>query len=267
MFVMAVLVLNYFIRSKTCPLKLKLPMLRPSSRLIANICVLGSAAFFLQIAAVVITILLNNQLNYYGSLDPIGAEGALAGVGVMSRIMIFALFPLLGVSVAVQPLLGYNYGARNYERVKKTFWIALVWMTAFGVFFWLLVHLFPTPIVQMFGIKDELQAFTIRAIQVVMILIPFIGIQILGAGYFQATGQPFKSMFLSLTRQLLYLIPLLYFLPLMIHTVIADVSPLQSLYYAYPIADVLSIITASTMMIIEWKRLDRLKRKPVEVKT
>ncbi|MDR2036275.1 MAG: MATE family efflux transporter [Coriobacteriales bacterium] len=259
MFVLAVLVLHYFTRSKKAPFKLRFSLMKPNPRLMANICVLGSAGFFLQAAAVVINLLLNHQLVYYGALDPIGAEGALAAVGVMMRIAFFAFFPLLGISVAIQPLLGYNYGARFYPRVKKTFWISLIWVAAFGVFFWLLVHLFPSPLVMIFGIKSELQGFTIKAIQVMMFLMPFIGLQILGAGYFQATGQPIKSMFLSLTRQLLYLIPLLYFLPLAIQFFVANVTPLQSLYYAYPIADVLSVLTAGTMMFFEWKRLTRLQ--------
>ncbi|MCL2751048.1 MAG: MATE family efflux transporter [Coriobacteriia bacterium] len=259
MMVLAVLVLHYFTRSKKSPFKLRLSLMKPSARLMANICVLGSAGFFLQSAAVVINLLLNNQLVYYGALDPIGAEGALAAVGVMSRIAMFAFFPILGISVAIQPLLGYNYGARHYQRVKRTFLIALVWAVAFGIFFWLLVHIFPTPIVGAFGVEAELHQFTIRAIQIMMMLMPLIGLQILAAGYFQATGQPIKSMFVSLTRQLLFLIPLLLLLPIAVEHITTAISPLQSIAYAFPIADVLSIITAGTMMLIEWRRLSRLQ--------
>ena len=261
MSVMAAMVLYYFIGSKKAPFKLKLSLMRPNPQIIARILVLGSAAFVLQIAAVVMNLLLNNQLVHYGALDPIGASGALAAVGVMSRIAMFAFFPILGVSIAVQPLIGYNYGARNYHRVKRTFLIALVWAASFGVFFWLMVQLFPSPIVGLFGVERELHEFTINAVQVMMLLMPLIGIQILTAGYFQATGQPFKSMFISLTRQLLYLIPLLFILPLVVQQIAAAITPLQSLYYAYPIADILSILTAGTMMLIEWRRLTRVQEE------
>lgn len=254
-------VLNYFVRSKNAPIKLHMRFMKPKLRLMANICVLGSASFFLQAAAVAINLVLNNQLVFYGALDPIGAEGALAAIGVMSRIAMFALFPVLGVSIAIQPLLGYNYGARLFVRVKKTFLIACVWVLAFGVFFWLVVHIFPTQIVELFGVANELHDFTIEAIQVMMMLMPLVGIQVLAAGYFQSTGQPIKSMFISLTRQLLYLIPLLLLLPLVVEYTALAITPLQSLYYAYPISDVLSILTASAMMLFEWRRLTRLQKK------
>jgi len=264
MFVLAALTVGYFIKSKKSPFKLRLSLMVPKPRLMARICVLGSAAFFLQIAAVVVNLLLNNQIVYYGSLDPLGAEGALASVGVLSRILMFAFFPILGVSVGVQPLLGFNYGARHYARVKKIFLIALVWASAFGIFFWLLVHIVPAPIVGVFGVANELHEFTIKALQVMMLLVPFIGMHILTAGYFQSTGQPFKSMFVSLTRQIIYLVPLLYFMPLAVQQGVLGITSLQSLYYAFPIADVLSVFTASAMMLVEWRRLTRLQASTSE---
>ena len=254
--------LGYFVKSKTTPFRLRRRhILKPSSRLMVNICVLGSASFFLQAAAVVINLILNNQLVFYGALDPIGAEGALATVGVMSRIAMFAIFPILGVSIAIQPILGFNYGAKLYARVKKTFAISTVWVLAFGVLFWLLVHIFPVQIVGLFGVADGLSDFTVEAIQVMMLLMPFVGVQVLAAGYFQATDQPIKSMFVSMTRQLIFLIPLLLLLPLVVEQVVGGITPLQSLYYTYPIADVLSILTALVMMFFEWKRLGRMQKK------
>ncbi|MDR1088162.1 MAG: MATE family efflux transporter [Coriobacteriales bacterium] len=259
-------VLYYFIWSKSAPFKLQLHAMKPNPRLMANICVLGSASFFLQVAVVVINFLLNNQLVYYGAMDPIGSEGALAAIGVMIRISMFVFFPILGVSIAVQPLLGYNYGAKLYARVKKTFLFSLVWVLSFGVFFWLLVHIFPTQIVELFGVHEALHDFTIKAIQVMMLVMPFAGLQVLSAGYFQATGQPLKSMFISLTRQLLYLVPLLYFLPTIVQQLALAITPLESLYYAYPIADILSIFTAGIMMLVEWRRLARLQEKQQSTK-
>lgn len=254
-------VMYYFTKSRKAPFKLQARCMRPNLRLMANICVLGSASFFLQAAAVVINLVLNNQLVHYGAMDPIGSEGALAAIGVMSRIAMFAFFPILGVSVAVQPLIGYNYGAKSFDRVKKAFLIAIAWVMSFGAFFWLLMHVFPTPIVELFGVHAELHDFTIKAIQVMVMLMPLVGVQVLAAGYFQATGQPFKSMLVSLTRQLLYLIPLLLFLPTLVQQVAVGITPLESLYYAYPISDVLSIITAGTMMVFEWRRLSRMQEK------
>lgn len=259
-FVTCLLVLYYFTLSKRAPFKLKLPALKLKPQLIGSIFALGSPSFFLQAAAVVINLILNNQLTHYGALDPVGAEGALAAIGgVAMRIAMFAFFPILGISVGIQPLLGYNYGAKLYGRVKKTFLISLVWMAGFGTVFWAITMLFPVQIVELFGVQGELHDFTIGAIKVMMILLPILGLQVLATGYFQATGQPLKSMFMSLTRQLIYLIPLLYALPLLVEHVALGITPLQSLYYAYPLSDLLSIITALIMMIIEWRRLAQLQ--------
>lgn len=259
------IVVYYFTLSKKAYFKLKLKFMKPKLRFMANICVLGSASFFLQAAAVVINLVLNNQLVFYGAMDPIGSEGALASIGVMSRIAQFAFFPILGVSIAIQPLLGYNYGAQHYDRVKKTFLIAIAWVMSFGVFFWILVHVFPVPIIELFGVDNELHDFTINAVQVMMMLMPLVGIQVLTAGYFQATGQPIKSMFVSFTRQLLYLIVLLYSLPIVVQHIAVAITPLESLYYAYPIADLLSILTASVIMLFEWRRLSRIQAKQAEM--
>ncbi len=260
MLVTCLTVLYYFTLSKDFPFKLKRSLLVPKLRLMANICVLGSASFFLQIAAVVINLVLNNQLVTYGALDPIGSEGSLAAMGVVMRIAQFSFFTLLGVTVATQPILGYNYGAEIYGRVKSTIKISMIWVMASGVFFWLLVHIFPVQIVELFGVKAELHDFTIKAIQVMMILAPLVGLQVLTSGYFQSTGQPIKSMFVSLTRQLLYLVPLLLFLPILVQQFALGITPLESIYYTYPVADVLSIITAGGMLLREWRRLTRKQK-------
>jgi putative MATE family efflux protein len=259
--VSAFLVLWYFTFSKKAPFKIKLPYMRLKVKLIGSICALGSAAFVLQIANVIINLLLNHQLVLYGAQHVIGVVGAQAAIGVVMRIAMFAFFPLLGVAMAAQPLLGFNYGARNFDRVKTTFKISFIWMIVIGVFFWLLIHIFPAQIVSFFGVKDELLDFTIKAVQVMMFLMPLIGVQILASNYFQSSGQPLKSMFLSLTRQLLYLIPLIYLMPLAVQAMPGFLfipTPLDALYYSYPIADGLSVITASLFVYFEFRKLNRL---------
>jgi putative MATE family efflux protein len=257
--VTAATVFYYFAFSKKAPFKLRRPAFQLSLRLMANICALGSASFFLQAAMVVLNLILNNQLVLYGATDPIAAPGALAAFGVMQRIAMFSFLPILGISIAVQPIMGYNFGAHSYDRVKRAFNISLAWVSSFGVFFWLILHLFPHPIVAMFGVEAGLYDFTIKGTQIQMFMMPLVGLQVLVAGYFQATGQPLKSMFVSLTRQLLFLVPLLYLLPMLLPRLLA-VSSLQSLYYTYPIADLLSIVTSGSMILVEWRRLDRLSQ-------
>ncbi|MDR2587384.1 MAG: MATE family efflux transporter [Coriobacteriales bacterium] len=254
--VSAALVLWYFIFSDKAPFRLRLKNLRPQLSFVRNILALGLAPFVLQAAMAFISVLINRQLILLGADTPIGSEGALVAIGVVGRIAMFAFFPILGASIAAQPLFGYNYGAKNYLRVKATFKVAMIWVTAIGVFFWILIHLFPEQIVYLFGIKDELQDFTITALKVQVFMMPLIGLQVVATQYFQASGQPLKSMFLSLTRQILYLLPLIYLLPMVITFIIPALAPLDGLYYAYPVADALSIVTCAILMAFEFRKLN-----------
>jgi putative MATE family efflux protein len=255
--VSAILVFWYFVYSPKAPFKLRLKYLRLDVRLVRSILALGSAPFVLQIANALITFLINNQLKILGAAHVIGDDGALAAIGVVGRVAMFAFFPILGAAIAAQPLFGYNYGAKNYERVKKTFKIVMVWVTIIGVFFWALVHLIPGPIVMLFGVKDDLFTFTVGALKVQLFMMPLVGLQVVATQYFQSSGQPLKSMLLSLTRQVLYLIPLIYLLPTVITSVIPSLTPLDGLYYAYPLADILSIITCAILMLFEFRKLNR----------
>jgi putative MATE family efflux protein len=255
--VSAVLVFWYFAYSPKAPFKLRRNLLKLEWRSVKSILALGSAPFVLQVANALLGFLINHQLIILGAQHVITANGALDSIGVVGRVAMFAFFPLLGTAFAAQPLFGYNYGARNYARVKATFKIVMIWVTVFGLFFWILVHLIPGPIVMIFDIKDDLLDFTVKALKVQVFMLPVIGIQIVATQYFQSSGQPLKAMFLSLTRQILYLIPLIYLLPHVITHIFPSLAPLDGLYYAYPVADVLSIITCTTFMIFEFRRLNR----------
>jgi putative MATE family efflux protein len=254
--VSAVLVFWYFAFSPKAPFKLRRRCLGLNWRLVRSILALGSAPFVLQVANALINFLVNNQLVILGATNVIGSDGALAAIGVVGRIAMFMIFPIFGVALAAQPLFGYNYGAKNYARVKATFHIAMVWVTVMGIFFWLVSHLFPNQIVYLFGIQSDLRDFTITALKVQVFMIPLIGLQIVATQYFQSSGQPLKSMFLSMTRQILYLIPLIYLLPMVITSIIPSLTPLDGVYYAFPVADILSVATCAILMVSELRKLN-----------
>jgi Na+-driven multidrug efflux pump len=113
----------------------------------------------------------------------------------------------------------------------------------------------------LFGVTDDLFTFTIGALKVQMFMMPFVGLQVVATQYFQSSGQPLKSMFLSMTRQILYLIPLIYLLPLVITSIFPSLAPLDGVYYAYPVADALSVITCGILMVFEWRRLNAIIRE------
>lgn len=253
-------VLWYFIFTKNVPLKIHLRCMKPKLRIIGRILSLGFASFIVQAAMAVVTFVINYDLVVYGAMHPIGAANALASIGVVQRVAMFTVLPLIGVSIAVQPLLGFNYGARNIARVRKTLWVGVALATGLAMLGWLLVHLFPEQIVQAFGIThDGLVEFTVSALKVQLMMLPFVGFQIVGSNYFQATGQPLKSSLLSLTRQILFLVPLLIILPKTLPNLFPQLTSLDTIYYAAPISDFLAIFTVGVVLIFEIKRLRKLE--------
>lgn len=257
-------VLWFFIFTKNAPIKLHLHCMRPHAKVIRSILSLGLASFALQVGAAVVNFVVNYQLVKYGGMNVVGAEGALASIGVVQRIAMFAVMPLVGVSVALQPLLGFNYGAKNIARVRKALWLGVAFATSLAVFMWAFVHLFPEPIVNLFGIADgNLVDFTIFALKVQLLMLPLVGFQIVGSNYFQATGQPAKSTILSLTRQVLFLVPLMFWLPEVLPTWFAQFTGLDALYIATPIADFLSIIATAVFIALEMRRLRKVERGEV----
>ena len=260
-------VLWYFCMTKGVPMRLhlsKMPLHGPTVRLILT---LGLASFLVQAAASVVNFVLNNLLNVYGAQSVIGADGALASIGVVQRVATFVVLPLIGMSIAIQPLLGFNYGARLYARVRKTLAWGVAGATCMAVALWALVHIFPTQIVGFFGITDaNLVDFTVFALKVQLLMIPIVGFQIVGSNYFQATGQPLKSAFLALTRQILFLIPALLLLPGVLPTILPQYTSLDALYFAAPVADFCSIFVTFIFVMVELRRLKKLEAGIIKAK-
>jgi putative MATE family efflux protein len=253
-------VLWFFIFTKNVPLRLHVRYMRLRPKVVKTILSLGTASFFLQAGAAVVSFVLNHLLAVYGAASPLGEEFALASIGVVQRIAIFSVLPIIGVSVAIQPLIGFNYGARIVPRVRRTFWYGVAGVTAIGLLMWALVHLFPEQIVGAFGITSrDLSDFTVFALKVQLLMLPFLGFQIVGSNYFQATGQPVKSMVLTLTRQILFLVPLLLVLPQILPHILPQFTSLDALYFAAPCSDVLAIVTTAVFVFFEMRRLKKLE--------
>lgn len=260
-------VLWYFIFTKNVPIKLHWHAMPLHMKTVGLILSLGLASFAVQVGMAVVNFVLNNLLNMYGTASALGAEGALASIGVVQRVAMFSVLPLIGMAIAIQPLLGFNYGAHLFARVKKTLLYGIIGATGIAVVFWALVHLFPVQIVGFFGIVDpQLRDFTIFALKVQLAMLPFVGFQIVGSNYFQATGQPAKSIFLSLTRQILFLIPLYICLPMVLPSLLPAYTGLDALYFAVPVADFLAIFTTVIFILVELRRLKKLESGEIEAK-
>lgn len=253
-------VLWYFILTKNVPLKLHFRYLSPHAKVIGTIISLGFASFAVQASMAVVNFVINHMLVQYGAMSPIGAEDALASIGVVQRVAMFSVLPLIGIAVAIQPLLGFNYGAKLIARVRRTLAYGIAGATVLGTIMWAIVHLFPEAIVGVFGISHSgLVDFTVFALKVQLMMLPFVGFQIVGSNYFQATGQPLKSIILSLTRQIIFLVPLLFVLPELLPQLLPQFTGLDALYFATPIADFLAIFTTVVFVLFELRRLKRIE--------
>ena len=254
--VSCVAVVWYFIKTPHAPLVLKRAYLHLDRKIVRSIFIMGSAPCLVQLGGALCQFVLNVVLVKYGSLDPIGANNALAAVGVVQRIGTFVVLPMIGVSVAIQPLLGFNYGAKLWRRVSKTLNVGIVMAMAIGAILWVLLMVFAPEVATFFGIKDEsLVTFTAFVMRVDLIFLPFIGFQIVGANYYQATGQPVKSVILTLSRQILFLIPLFFILPEVLPYVVPFLDSLDAVYFCMPSADFLAIFTTLAFLIVEKRRL------------
>ena len=250
-------VLGYFVFSRKAAFNLRLTCFKPDFPLMGKILSLGVASFVMQIAATAVSVVLNQLLAVYGAQDPMGASGALAAIGVAQKAAGFAIMPLIGLIMGAQPLIGYNYGARNWSRVLKTLKWACIWGVGIGTFFWVLSHVIPSQIVGLFGVVGELEGFAITALKIYTIMFPLVGFQIVGSSYFQSSGQPLKAAILELTRQIIFLIPLNLLLPPIAG--VFGISSLVMIAVCVPVSDLLSIVVTAVFVAREVRKLRRMR--------
>lgn len=238
--VSAIWVLHYFFRGKG-HLKLSLPKIRLNPTHIIGILTLGAAPFSMQLAASLLNVVLNKGLKFYGG------DMALAGMGIVSSIATLLLMPLFGLNQGLQPIIGYNYGAGNYGRVKEALLKGMAAATMISVAGFLVINVFPAQLVGLFNKNPELVDLGATALRTFLFALPLIGAQAIGAGYFQAVGKPKHAALLSLSRQVLILIPALLIMPRFLG--------LSGIFYAGPVSDTLSALLTGTWVFIELRKL------------
>ena len=254
--VSCVTVLWYFLFTKNVPLKLHAKNLKPDWGLCGRMLSLGVASFAMQAGMAVVNFLTNMLLVHYGELSTLGPDAALASIGLATRVIMFLFTPLFGVSIAVQPLLGFNYGAKLFGRVREAWKDGIFTAVGVGFVLWALAQFFALQIVGIFGLEDPaLSEFTAYVLRVMVAVMPIVGFQIVGSNYFTATGQPIKSIILGLSRQILFLIPLMFILPETLPLLIPGMQGLDAVYIATPVADVCAIVLTTVFVIREWRRL------------
>ncbi|MGV8980753.1 MATE family efflux transporter [Clostridium sp.] len=239
----AIWVIRYFLTGNSL-LKIRKKDLKLKPSVIRGILALGAAPFAMQIAASIQNFIMNTSLATYGG------DIAISGMGVVNSIMTLMVMPVFGITQGVQPIIGYNYGAKKYDRVKQAYKLAVIFATSIVILGWIITRLFPEQLVSMFNSKDtELIVFGTMAIKRFMMFLPFIGFQIVSSNYFQAVGKSKHSALLGLSRQVLILIPALIILP--------KYFGLKGVISAGPLADIVSSVVTGTFIFFEMKRLDK----------
>ena len=219
--------------------------------IIKNIITVGMAPFMIQSCACVVVILVNNTLGEYGGDLSIGAYG------IANRVAFLFTMVVMGFTQGMQPIVGYNYVARAYDRVLKTLWMTVGWSVATTTFGFLLCELFPYQVVRIFVSEDgsgsatQLIEASARGLRILVLMLPLVGFNIVAGNLFQHIGKPKRAILLSVSRQMLFLVPLIYFLP---RYMAAD-----GVWYSIPIADLLSTLLAALLL---FQQIHKLKKSP-----
>jgi Na+-driven multidrug efflux pump len=242
----AVWVLHHLISSRSGSiLQLKVRNMRIDWRLMRAVLGIGMAPFAAQAAASLVLVVFNNRLGHYGGDMAIAAYAAINGV-VMVLVM-----PIMGLSQGVQPIVGFNYGAKDYGRVKKAEFYAIGAATVMTIISFAVAELFPRQLLELFGGDESFLEMGILGLRIFMAMNFIVGAQIIGAQYFQATGRGSTALVLTVTRQFLFLIPLLFILPYFLG--------LNGIWLSGPVADTLSFIVTMTVFGRDIRKMNRLQ--------
>lgn len=245
------LVVFYLRGFKTLPLSLS--DLKPNMACWARIAALGATPAFNQVAMMVVQIVMNNTLTYYGSNSVYGSDIPLACAGIISKVnMLFFSF-VIGISQGLQPIVSFNFGAQKYDRVKDAYKKAVFAATAISIVAFLCYQLFPRQIIGIFGSgSEEYLHFAERYFRIFLFFTFLNGIQPVSSNFFTSIGAPKKGIFLSLTRQIIFLLPLLLIFPYLFG--------IDGVMYTAPIADLAAASVSIVMVVLEFKIMAELQK-------
>ena len=245
----AYLVFRYLRKYKSGKIEAK--HLIPKWEYTGKIVSLGAAPCFNQLAMMIVQIIMNKSLTYYGALSVYGESIPLACAGVITKVNMVYMSVVIGLSQGLQPIASFNYGAKKYDRVKNVYKLAigygmLVSIIAFAVF-----QLVPRKIISFFGSGSEMYFdFGVQYFRIFLLFTIVNCIQPISSNFFTAIGKPKKGIFLSLTRQILFLLPLLIVLP--------RFMGIDGIMYSGPVADFIAAVVAIAMAVSELRKLDTI---------
>ncbi|MBQ4073001.1 MAG: MATE family efflux transporter [Clostridia bacterium] len=238
----------YFIWFKNVRVKIK--DFIPKFSIAKIIATVGMSSFIFQISTMVIQIVSNNMLKKYGADSIYGSDIPIAIAGIVSKISLIFLAVIIGIIQGAQPIFGYNYGAKNYKRVRDTLKLAIISSFIFSLFAFALFMFAPRPLISLFGEGSELYfEFGTKYLRVFLFFTFLNGVQIASTTFFQAIGKAVKGAILSLIKQVIFLLPLLIVLPIFMGV--------EGVMFAAPISDLIAFISAAIMLFFELRHMPK----------
>ncbi|WP_298653850.1 MATE family efflux transporter [uncultured Proteiniphilum sp.] len=244
MFIGMLFVMDHFTRESSL-IRLRWKNLRLDKKIIGAILSIGLSPFSMQVAASGVAVLLNTSLLRYGGDLAVGAYG------IINTVLMIFLMILMGLNLGTQPIIGYNYGARDFARVKETLYYSLKVATVITTLGFIIGQFFPHLFASAFTVDPELRSITEKGIQITIAAFPLVGMQIAASSFFQSLGYAAKSIIQSLSRQLIFLVPFIIVFP--------RFWGLNGLWMAMPAADTLAAILSIYLLIIQLRVLNKME--------
>jgi putative MATE family efflux protein len=245
--VISVIVATFYLlcyyMSKKSSLKIRMKNLILDGKVTREIVAIGVSDFVRSTAMSIVTIFLNKLFVFYGG------DISVAAFGILGRVMMFVVMPVISLGQGLQPVLGFNYGAKQFGRAIRAIKLSVMGATLISVIAFLILYLFPTPIMRIFTNEQSLVTEASRASKIMFLMLSLVGFQIIGSVIFQALGKAIPAFLLSASRQILFLIPFLFILP--------KLFKLDGVWMVFPVADALSFILTIAFFIPQIRNLQR----------
>jgi putative MATE family efflux protein len=232
----------WFFVSGRSELKLIPDDLKLDFGLVKEITSIGSITLVRQSMFSILAIVLYSQLNKWGliayenTLGQSGGSHAIAIYGLIRGFTLFVAFPIIGIMQGLMPIVSYNYGAKNWQRVRQSVWLAIKWTTSISIILLTIITVFPQELIEIFTEDKDLLNHTPRVLRLIFLSLPLMGIGFIGGGFFQAIGKPIPALVLTLARQGLFMIPLMYILSYFLG--------LDGVWFSMPLGEILAGIWA-----------------------
>jgi len=245
----------YFTRTKT--FKLSFNSFKINLGIFSNVIKLGISTFITQMSIVIISLVCNIMLAKYGAMSKYGTDIPIAVIGICMKVFTIVINIVVGIVLGAQPILGYNYGAKQYNRVKETFKLVMTSSIIVGFIAMMIFELCPSIIIKMFGTESDLyMEFATKTFRIFLFFVAFTCIIKISSIFFQAVGNPIKASIVSLTRDIICFVPLVIILP--------RYMGIEGALYAAPIADVIGLIVTVILLTIFFKELKHADSKNEE---